>query len=79
MSPHDSKIFPHIDAGPGMTILDVAGLTVEFLTGPPRIPRLLCHAGDDPAWRCGSYPQPRQQDGQSPVSPARQPPMTWHA
>lgn len=42
MSPHDSKIFQHIAAGSGMTILDVAGLTVEFLTGPHDAPRDFC-------------------------------------
>jgi hypothetical protein len=42
MSPHDSKIFPHIAAGTRMTILDVAGLTVEFLTVPHDASRDLC-------------------------------------
>jgi quercetin dioxygenase-like cupin family protein len=42
MSSHDSKIFPHIAAGTGMTILDVAGLTVEFLTGPRDASRDFC-------------------------------------
>lgn len=42
MPPHDSKIFTHIAAGSGTTILDVAGLTVEFLTGPHDAPRDFC-------------------------------------
>lgn len=30
----DNRILRHVAAGSGMTVLDVAGLTVEFLTGP---------------------------------------------
>jgi hypothetical protein len=30
----DNRVLRHVAAGSGMTVLDVAGLTVEFLTGP---------------------------------------------
>jgi quercetin dioxygenase-like cupin family protein len=39
---HDSRILHHIATGSGMTILDVAGLTVEFLTGPQDAPGDFC-------------------------------------
>jgi quercetin dioxygenase-like cupin family protein len=41
-SHHDSRILHHIAAGSGTPILDVAGLTVEFLTGPQDAPRDFC-------------------------------------
>jgi quercetin dioxygenase-like cupin family protein len=39
---HSSRILHHIAAGSGTTILDVAGLTVEFLTGPQDAPGDFC-------------------------------------
>ena len=39
---HDNKIIRHVATGSGMEILDVAGLTVEFLTGPQEEPRDFC-------------------------------------
>jgi len=39
---HASRILQHIATGSGMTTLDVAGLTVEFLTGPQDAPGDFC-------------------------------------
>jgi quercetin dioxygenase-like cupin family protein len=39
---HSSRILHHIAAGSGTTILDVAGLTVEFLTGLQDAPGDFC-------------------------------------
>ena len=39
---HSSRILHHIAAGSGTTILDVAGLTVEFLTGLQGAPGDFC-------------------------------------
>jgi len=41
-SDRTSRILHHIAAGSGTTILDVAGLTVEFLTGPQDAPGDFC-------------------------------------
>ncbi len=41
-SHHNSRIVHHVAAGSGRTILDVAGLTVEFLTAPQDAPRDFC-------------------------------------